>query len=267
MKKKIKVPAFINKAAKTLSENSPRILTGLAVVGVVTTVIFAVKATKEAVMLMQEEDFRKIREENPFEYDGETTNLTVLETVKICWKPYVPVAIMGSLTIACILMSHRANEKRAAALASLYSLSERAFDQYRRQVEEKIGKGQEKKIRDGLQAKKVEMDPISESTVVDTGVGTTICYDAFSGRYFKYDIEKLRQAVNDLNRQILTDGFISLNEFYWEIGLAPTKLGDYVGWDVDHGLMDERFSSTLTDRKEPCLVVDYDNITPKPWKW
>lgn len=51
-----------------------------------------------------------------------------------------------------------------------------------------------------------------------------------SGRYFKSDIEKLKRAANDLSRRMLDEGYISLNDFYYEIALPETKLGDELAW-------------------------------------
>lgn len=48
----------------------------------------------------------------------------------------------------------------------------------------------------------------------------------------------------------------------YEIALPETKLGDELGWHVDNGLVDLRFSSQLAEDGTPCLVIDYQ-IAPK----
>ena len=68
--------------------------------------------------------------------------------------------------------------------------------------------------------------------------------------------------MNKLNRDMLDEMFISLNDFYYEIGLSNTKLGDDLGWNVSEGLIDLKFSSQLTDDGTPCVVMDY-SIAPK----
>lgn len=64
------------------------------------------------------------------------------------------------------------------------------------------------------------------------------------------------------SRRMLDEGYISLNDFYYEIALPETKLGDELGWHIDNGLVDLRFSSQLAEDGTPCLVIDYQ-IAPK----
>ena len=74
---------------------------------------------------------------------------------------------------------------------------------------------------------------------------------------WKSDIDKLKKAENELNRQMRDEMYISLNDFYYEVGLEPIKLGDDLGWNIDNGYIDLRFSSQLATDGTPCLVIDY----------
>jgi hypothetical protein len=56
--------------------------------------------------------------------------------------------------------------------------------------------------------------------------------------------------------------YISLNEFYYEIGLNPISIGDDIGWNIDRGYIELNFSSQLTDDGNPCLVIDYQ-VAPR----
>ena len=108
----------------------------------------------------------------------------------------------------------------------------------------------------------MQKKPLKNQTVVLTGKGETLCYDAISDRYFKSDIETLKQAANAMSRRLLVDTYVSLNDFYWEIGLKTIKIGDSIGWNVDDGLIEPTFSAQLADDGSPCLVLDYD-IAPR----
>ena len=59
---------------------------------------------------------------------------------------------------------------------------------------------------------------------------------------------------------MLVENYISLNEFYDEIGLKYTKIGDDLGWNIDKGLIDVDFSAQLNGNGDPCLVLDYQII-------
>ena len=151
--------------------------------------------------------------------------------------------------------------KRNAALATAYKLSETALTEYKDKVVEVIGENKEKGIRDKIAEDKVHNNPVSQNQVIITGGGDTLCYDALGGRYFKSSMDKIRKAENELNRLMLRDMYVSLNEFYDELGLDHTKLGDDLGWNLDDGLIELNFSSQLAENETPCLVVDY-NVAP-----
>lgn len=147
-------------------------------------------------------------------------------------------------------------------MAGLYSLTETAFKEYQAKVTETLGSNKEHKIHDEIARDRVRANPVGVNEIIITGQGEMTCYDALTGRYFKADVEKIRQIVNEFNRNLMNDGFISLNEFYYELGLSDVKLGDLLGWDIDKGLIEAEFSSCLTEDNKPCLVMDF-NIYPK----
>jgi hypothetical protein len=89
-----------------------------------------------------------------------------------------------------------------------------------------------------------------------------LCYDAVSGRYFKSDIDKLKKAENILNRRLVEEMSISLNDFYYEIDLPEIDIGDDLGWNIDKGYIELMFSAQLAEDGTPCLVVGFQ-VTPK----
>ena len=127
---------------------------------------------------------------------------------------------------------------------------------------ETIGEKKEQSIRDAVAKDKMEKNPVSNREVVILERGNTLCFDTVSGRYFKSDIEKIKKAVNELNLRMRDEMYISLNEFYYEIGLNGTSIGDELGWNIDQGYIDLSFSSQLADDGTPCLVIEY-HIAPR----
>ena len=47
--------------------------------------------------------------------------------------------------------------------------------------------------------------------------------------------EKIRQAVNDLNYELMSERWLDLNEYYSAIKLDPIPLGSKAGFDIDLG--------------------------------
>lgn len=278
--------SLVKKLLGELVQNSPTILTWMAATGVFTTVIFAVKATPKALALLEDElDVRYSQyaetktdtdEELPAysEWIGIDYNAPTLEwskaqlrmfnkreIVKYTWKSYIPTAIMGLVTIGCIVGAHKEHLRRNAALVSLYSLTETAFKEYKEKVVETIGKNKELKVRDDISADRIKHNPVGDNEIIFTGKGEMLCYDSMSGRYFKTDIEKVRKAQNELNRRLMSEMFISLNEFYDELGLSHIRLGEEMGWNIDKDLINITFSAQLTEKEEPCLVLNYEVVS------
>lgn len=235
-----------------VSKRSPEILTGIGIAGMITTTVLAVRATPKALQLIEEK-----------KNEDWVDDLSPLEVVKAAWKPYVPAAVTGIASVACLIGASSVNAKRNAALATAYKLSETALTEYREKVIETIGEKKEKTVRDKVAEERVKKNPVSKSEVIVTNNGTTLCFDPISARYFKSSIDKIKRAENELNKQMLHDisGYVSLNEFYDELGLDHTSVGDDLGWNVDR-LIDISFSSQLNDNGEPSVVLDY-LVAPK----
>ena len=227
------------------SSHSPAILTGLGIAGMIFTVVEAVRSTPKALRLIEEET-KDIPEPKP------------VDKVKACWKCYIPAAISGGVSIAVLILANRVGEKQRAALSAAYTITETTLSEYRRKVEEKFGKRKEESVRDDIAKDKITANPPGKTEIIVTGRGECLCYDSASGRYFKGEIEKLRRARDTLNLRLRDEMFLSLNEFYSEIGLPPVDVGEKLGWNIDKGYIELIFSSHLTEDGEPCLVISYD---------
>lgn len=246
-----KVKNAFKKAQKMAIKHSPEILTGIGITGMVTTTVLAVKATPKAMVLIEE-----AKEER------EVDELTAMETVQVAWKPYIPAMVTCAASVTCLIGASATNVKRNAALATAYKLSETALTEYKEKVVETLGEKKEKQIREEIDKDRVKKNPVSNSTVYITPNGSTLCYDALSGRYFKSDMETIRRAVNVINRRMMDEMCMSLSEFYDELDLDHTKVSDEIGWSIDDGYLDLEFSSQITDDGQPCLVIDF-NHAPK----
>lgn len=249
--KLMKLVKSVRTAAK---KHSPEILTGIGIAGMITTAVMAVKATPKALDLLEE------AEENKWVEKQE--ELKPVEKVKACWKCYIPATIVGTISVGCLIGASSVNVRRNAALATAYALSESTLKEYQEKVIEEIGEKKEREVRDKIAKDHVDKNPVSKTEVIITEKGNTLCFDKLSGRYFKSDIDKLRKAENELNRRMRDDMYISLNEFYWEIGLDGIKIGDDLGWSIDTGYIELDFSSQLAEDGTPCLVIDY-GVAPR----
>lgn len=242
---------IIRKTKKILGKHSPEILTGIGITGMITTTILAVKATPKALQLIEDK-----KEELGYPRDC-VERLTVIDTMKVAWKPYIPAAITCVASTACLIGASAVNHKRNAALATAYAISERTLVRYRDKVIDTIGEKKEKEIRGKIAQDEVDKKNVSSSQVIITAGGNTLCMDSISGRTFRSSMDKIQKVVNELNRRMTYENYISLDEFYSEIGLDSTKNSSYLGWNLDDGLIEVKYDSCLAENGEPCLYIDY----------
>ena len=218
---------IINKLEQQIRENGPSILTGLGVVGLVSTVGLAIKATH---------DFDK--EENKTKEDKFKSGV----------KHYWPVVVMGAGSIACIIGSNKMNMKRNLALAGALKLSESKFTE----------------VKDRwFGEKKEQNDEKCRNSTIIFGDGDIDCYDQLTGRYFKSSISKLHQAIDNVNELLYCGDSVELEDFYSFLDMdTPEICEDYV-WQQRFGPVKLDLSSKLTEENKPVLVVDFDNRPTK----
>lgn len=244
---------FFKSVKSNVSKHSPEILTGIGIAGMVSTTILAVKATPRALDLIAAAEEEKKEE------------LTKVEVVKTAWKPYIPAAITGTVSVACLIGASSVNARRNAALYSAYKLSETALSDYKEKVIETIGEKKEQVIREKVAQKKVDDKHASKSEIIVTGNGNVLFLEPVSNRYFTSDIETIRKIVNDLNYRLTTgmEEYISLSDFYDEVGLSHTAISDDIGWNINRdGQIIIDLPATKTDKGEPCLMLDY-HVEPR----
>lgn len=246
---KSKMAQLMRVAKTSITKHSPEILTGIGIAGMITTTVLAVKATPKAIRLIEEAKEEK----------GE--DLTKVETVKTCWKAYIPAAATYVASTACLIGASSVSIRRNAMFATAYKLSETAFSEYKEKVVETIGDEKEKIVREKVSEERIKKNPITKNEIIMTDYGDTQFYETLSGRYFKSDIEEIKKVVNILNKAMLSDmfGYCSLNEFYDELGLDHIDLGNEIGWNVEKGLIEIDFTSKIADNGKPCIVLDYIN--------
>jgi hypothetical protein len=223
----MKLSHILKRSEKFIVDNSSTILTAVGVTGTITTAYLTGKATYRVARIVNHPESR---EPNP---DARLF-------IKAFWKEYIPAVGVGTVTIVAIVGANRVGTRRAAAVAAAYSLSERAFDEYKTKVVEKMGENKEREVRDELAQDRVKRTEGSEVVILSDG--EVLCFDQFSGRYFRSDMESLKKAMNDTNYQILNHVYASFS--------------DEIGWNSDEQLELE-FSTTLSEDGRPCIAIDF----------
>lgn len=229
----------------SLSKNSPEVVSALGVSSFLLSVIWAVKATPDAI------ERKKAAEEE------KEDKLTPIEVVKNCGTVYLPSIAMFGIGTACIVQSNRIYSKRVTALATAATLSETAFREYREQVIETMGEKKEKALRDEIADKQIKENPPTNKEVLMIGNGEILCYEPISKKYFRTTVNDIGKAKNDLNAALLLHNYVSVNDYLELLGINGEPEFDDIGWSCYSAsdFVDISYGHKLADDYTPVLVV------------
>lgn len=245
---KFKLPKIVMDVGAIMSRKKPEILLGLGIgLGIGSTVL-AIKATPKAL-----ESIEKKKEEENKE------KLTPLETVEATWKHYIPTVASGTASVLFLISSNKELSKRNAALATACQLSATALSEYKEQVIEAVGEVEEKEIQKKVNQKKIDKESVQKVETVFVGKDEVLFYDTSFGQLFSADRETVRQAINNLNYQMLSSEYASLNDFYDELGIRRIDIGDSLGWNISKtGQVDISIDQTVTaPNGKPAIALEY----------
>lgn len=225
---------------------SPAILFGTGVVGVVSTVVLASKATLKLEDILDDtneklEMVKTLNHDKYSEQDRAKDKVVVYtQTVVNISKLYAPAVGIGILSIAALTGSHHILTKRNAALTAAYAGLDRALRDYRGRVSDEIGAEREARIWQPTE--KVEViDEDGKKSKIELatergGSPYKVVFDETNQNWQRADeynqlfIQAQQNWANDLLR---AKGHVFLNEVHDMLGLPRTKAGQIVGWVMD----------------------------------
>ena len=244
---------LLSKSQTFLKRNSSTILTCVGAAGVIATTVTAVKATPKAVMLL----------ENAREEKGE--DLTKLEVVKIAGLAYIPTVVLGVSTLACIFGANALNQRAQASLMSAYALVDRSYKDYKKKVDDIYGEEAGSQVRAGIAKDKYEDQPIKK-----VEEGNRLYYDFYSGRYFEASPAFVKTAEYELNRKLMMDECVYLNEWYYLLDLESLDHGPDFGWNTCTNYdmywqtwVDFSHEKVVMDDGLECIIISF-NQDPYP---
>lgn len=94
------------------------------------------------------------------------------------------------------------------------------------------------------------------STMKIPGDGPHLCVDDISGRPVMSSIAQLEALSNELNVLMLSEGDVSLNDFYNLVGLPTLPFFDNFGWNA-RDRISIRFTGKLSDEGEPAVLFHF----------
>lgn len=252
------------KTGLVIRKNSPELLIGAGIVGMVVTVVTACKATMRAEEVLDHhaEKMRMIHEAEiyqdeecpyPPEVAVKEKVVAYVQTGVGFVKLYGPTLAIGSLSVACMLVANRILKKRYLAAVAAYNAVRSSYNQYRTRVRERYGEDADYELRYGVQKEKIEEKVLNENGKVvkkkeDVEVisGMPSDYARYWGKYLRdgvlnpnwdenpqFNLMFLKAIQAEVNDKLHARGYVFLNEVYDMLGFEHTQLGQVVGWFDD----------------------------------
>ncbi|QAU06762.1 hypothetical protein SEA_AFLAC_57 [Gordonia phage Aflac] len=227
-------------------KNSPNLLFGAGIAGVVGTVVLSSRATLKAVEVNKHTK-ELLEQINGLEHDDYSEKdrvrdktIAYSQGAVSLMKLYAPSIATGAFAIACLTQSHRVLTQRNMALGAAFAGVEKALESYRERVIAEVGPEREAKIWQPVEkvdmldgeGKKVKVDFATE----DGGSPYKVLFDESNpnwnkaSEYNQIFIQAQQNYANDLLR---AKGHVFLNDVHDMLGLPRTKAGQIVGWVSD----------------------------------
>lgn len=226
-----------------IQKQSPALLFGAGVVGVVSTVVLASKATLKLSDIVEDTSVTlnqiKTLDREDYTDNDRIKDKAILYTqssIKI-GKLYAPAFFLGAVSIGCLTGSHQILSRRNVALTAAYAGVEKSLRDYRGRVIETIGAEKESAIWQPTETvDAVDGDGKKIKVKVTTEKGGSPYKALFDERnanwnpqqeYNQLFINTQQNYANDLLR---ARGYLFLNDVHEMLGLERTKAGQVVGW-------------------------------------
>ena len=226
----------------------PETLIGVGIGGFISAAVMAGKASVKANQIIDDTEYY------------ENKDLSLSEKVKATWKCYIPTAIVvAGSTYAILMGTNILNKKNASLMASAGALAE-TLNLYSDKVKEVVGEEKADEIRKEVAKERVARKAAGPKSYSNND-DDVLCFDNISGTYFISNMAKLKDIEHELNKRMLNENYVLLNEYYEEIGLDSCYIGSVMGWHIDRGFIDLDFDSMVTKDGKLALVVDH-NVLP-----
>lgn len=166
------------------------------------------------------------------------------------------------LSLGGIIAVHVSKNKQISNLAIGLAASEKLYSDYKDKVVEFIGEKKENQVQDELAKDKVENSDIPKDipkTFVLDQTQRCLCFDMYTGIYFESNKQLIENGVNRANSDLIEAGYLSLDDFYYNIGLnTKASVGMDHGWSYERdGLIKVEFTSILKDGEIPVLAIRF----------
>lgn len=282
-----------NLALKMMSKvkvNSPELLLGFGVVGVVGTVVLASTATLKVEPILdnmreQLDTIEEARETPEMEYSEQDSKrdmaLVYASNSAKLVRLYFPAVLLGSVSIAALLGSHAILKNRNLNLIAAYEVLDRAYTGYRERVRHELGEDKDRAFATGTVIKNRKDSDTGETRrdLVRKSDSANPLNNSPYARFFDesstqwerssaYNRAYLMAQQSLFNNVLQAKGHVFLNEVYDALGIPRSREGQVVGWVIssegdnfiDFGMYDihNPAKRAFINGEEPSILLDFN---------
>lgn len=187
---------------------------------------------------------------------GKSTLHEYLKTFARGAKLYAPTICLTAVSVASILIAHGLLKRRYLGVVAAYGALQSKYDILAGGVAKEYGEDTLRRLERGETVSKAEQaavagnenpDEVDQETIEELSKlkinesGWTsldrIFNEDTSKRYDKYNCERnrmfLKSVQNAANAKLASDGWLTLNWVYHQLGMPRTKAGHVMGWLYD----------------------------------
>lgn len=236
-------------------KNGGKILTGVAVVGTISTAAAAATAgykIKEAV--------------DKFKAENEGRNPDAKEAIKLAWKPALPAALITGATIAAEIGAHCADRAAVASVTAAYGVLRESYGLYKNKIDKFVKKAKnalgDEKTKEI--AKEVAEEEVQEAKKHDKYADAFIdeelhsfyldCEGLDHGIYFSSTYKDVLMAEFTINNYLRFDGAVSLRDMVCEFTHGDALMEENTN---DIARADIGWSRAAGECKDGYEVIDF----------
>lgn len=192
-------------------------------------------------------------------------------------------AVMMLLGMGMIFGGYKIKYTQAAiATAALASKTEEV-EKIEQKVLEKYGPKEYEKMKDDIAKDDAKSHPVNYSTVINTGHGTTLCYDPIFHDYYWSDLDYIRKMVDQANMEMtrtrwgMMKSAMNYNTFrdYLDLPasnentnafgkISPIDIGKDIGWY--NAPIELKITVLLLQDDTPCHIIGFTKNGSPKWR-
>lgn len=240
----------IGKVGNALKKNAPSILSWGAVIGVGLTAYFSARGA-----------VKQVSDEAAFDWEEKTS----VQKAFTLATNFGPAAAAGIGTSMCIVGSNALSKQQQMSLMSAYIAGDQAFKKYRKKVDEVLGEGSDKEIKEAIATDMLKYQPADRAIHVPKGCSDEDMlfyldipvYEDGTGLWFHSTLAYVKDCAAHLNRNFAMRGYADLYEYIQFLfdGENDEELGNGLGWScgqgMEYGMSYIDFSYRLYESDDP----------------